>query len=80
MYMSNLIYIFLLIASLNINYDFLLLNSIKIKSQTITTDNLENVYISNNNQLLKFNNKGVLQCNYSNVSRGPISFVDATVP
>jgi len=78
--MSNLICIFLLIASLNINYDFLLLNSIKIKSQTITTDNLENVYVSNNNQLLKFNNKGVLQCNYSNVSRGPISFVDATDP
>ncbi|MFH1319285.1 MAG: hypothetical protein ABII90_01340 [Bacteroidota bacterium] len=59
---------------------FSLLKTIPVNTSLFTTDNLGQLYIVENEQLLKYNPKGILLSTYSNKNLGNISFVDAANP
>jgi len=50
------------------------------KADYITTDKLGNLYVLDNNQLLKYNQDLHLEKTYSNLNLGTISFIDASNP
>ncbi len=57
------------------------LGSIKVKAHFLTTDNLRNAYLVNNqNQLLKYSPEGQLLFTYNSKRYGTIGFVDARNP
>jgi hypothetical protein len=58
--------------------NFRLLKSIPSGSDLLTTDNLGNIYIVNNDLLEKYDGEGMLVKTYSNKSFGKITSVDAS--
>ncbi|MFC2100530.1 hypothetical protein ACFLRZ_01735 [Bacteroidota bacterium] len=62
------------------HHDFIFQSSISQKADYITSDKLGNLYVIDNNQLIKFNSQLELEKTYSNLNLGAISFIDAADP
>jgi hypothetical protein len=60
-----------------IKYDFELVKRFEKSTDYFTTDNEGNLYTINADEIMKFNNKGILEFRFSNKSLGNISHVDA---
>ncbi len=70
----------LIILTFNSNNDFALYKSIKTKANFITVDKLGNIYLVNNDQILKYDNNVNFLMSYSNKDLGKITYVDVSDP
>jgi len=75
-----LIIISLFILSSFYSDDYVLLKTIPSSASYITTDNLENLYVVENNELKKYDNNGNLLKTFSNKIYRNIDFVDVSNP
>jgi len=79
--MKRLLIIFILLSLFSFQSDQFLFNkSIPTNATHLTIDNLSNVYLSNNDVLIKCNSQGVQVKSYSNKTLGSITVVDASNP
>ncbi len=60
--------------------DLILVKSLAVKAEKVTTDNLSNIYLINNDVLQKYDPQGNLMKTYSNKTFGRINTVDASNP
>jgi hypothetical protein len=65
--------------SLIIN-DYELITTVNVSGTIFKTDLLENVYVVNNHNIIKYNTKGIIQFSYSNNYLGNVSYIDVSDP
>jgi len=79
-YLRNIVFIIMSIVLLSFkdNTDFTLIKSIKGPVDFINVDNLGNLYIVNDNKLIKLDNNGNVLYNYESPIDGDITLADVT--
>ncbi len=70
----------LIILTFNSNNNFVLYKSIKTKAKFVTVDKLGNIYLVNNDEILKYDNNVNFLMSYSNKDLGKITYVDVSDP
>ena len=80
--MKKITFFFLIIILCSFSGNqYLLVKSIPLDANYITTDKIGNCYVvSENNQVTKYTNQGVAEYNFSNKNMGKLKCVDATNP
>ena len=69
----------ILLVLLNLN-DYELIKTVNIEGNIFKTDQLENIYVGNNQNIVKFNNLGTKLFTYNNNYLGAITYFDISDP